>query len=714
MKTYQKLIAGGLIVAISAGATFAYAGAQADAGESSAASVGVSNEVKFAVTKTQSGLETEKKEMVYVFTGTDGAQQKVIVTDTVTNPEGLASFSDVSSLSDIVNVKGSETFTQDGGTLTWQADGSDICYRGTTQQEAPVGVKVTYYLDGTELSAQELAGKSGKVTIRFDYYNNQKGTAVIGGKEEEVIVPFAMVTAVLLDQEKFENIEVTHGKLLKEGNVCAVVLVGMPGVAETLGLSSELAADYAEITADMADFSLTNTFTVATNSPFAALTLDGEANLDSLSDALTKLSDATQQLVDGSKELFDGAGELLNGAKELADGAGTLSDGTAAVSDNMETLASGAGRLEDGAKTLEDGVKSFTEGVNSAKEGSAALAQGAEELKSGAAQLTAGMETAAAGAGELAQGSGELKNGASQVEEGAKSLNAGMGQLQSGIASLDAGVDTAYASLAATISYNQQVLDGLTAIAAVYGEGLDAQTAASLQTLIGTLQQTIAAQQQIADSMTGEGALKSGVETLSVAAGQLSEGAQALESGSSALAQGAEALDNGIGELVGGLPQLTEGFGTLSDGIGQLSEGASELDDGLAQLKTAGGQLTSGAGSLYDAAGQLSEGAQALSDGCASLKEGAEQLSDGAKELVSGAQELASGAGTLSDGMAEYSREGIGKVLSALEDADLTSVYEKFAALLDAAAEYKSFTGVRGDMDGSVTFLIRTESIETE
>ena len=62
------------------------------------------------------------------------------------------------------------------------------------------------------------------------------------------VVPFAMATAVLLDEEKFTNIEVTHGKLLNEGNVCAAVLVGMPGVGESLGLSENYWMDYAEIT----------------------------------------------------------------------------------------------------------------------------------------------------------------------------------------------------------------------------------------------------------------------------------------------------------------------------------------------------------------------------------------------------------------------------------------------------------------------------------
>lgn len=726
MKTYQKLVAGGLIVALSAGATFMYAGNRVDAGVGNAITVGVNSEAKLSVTKTESALKMAKKEVVYVFTGADGKENKIVVTDTLTNPDALSSLSDITSLQDIVNVKGNEEFAQDGANLTWQANGSDITYRGTTSEAAPVGVNVVYFLDGKEISASDLAGKSGKVTIRFNYYNHRTEKVKLDGGEEEIVVPFAMATAVLLDEEKFSNIEVTHGKLLHEGNVCAAVLVGMPGVAESLGLSDDFSADYAEITADMVDFSLTNTFTVATNSLFADLTLDEEADLDSLSDAFTKLSDATDELAEGTLKLKDGAGDLKDGAKELAegakklsDGAGTLSSGATTLSENMLVLANGAKDLQGGAKTLSEGMHSFIAGLESAKKGSAALAAGAKSLNDGAKEFAAGVDAAEKGVGALAAGSKELSGGAGQLQEGVKNLNAGIDQLSAGLAGLDEGVDTAYASLVATISYNQQVLNGLSAFAKAYGQGLDAETMTSLQTMIGTLQQTIAAQQQIADSMAEEGALKGGVSALLTGAANLDAGGEALSSGVTSLTEGARTLDAGIGELAGKLPALTEGFGALQSGILQIESGATELDAGLSQLKTAGGQLNAGADSLYEGTKTLSSGADALAEGSVSLKDGAKELADGANELSDGAnklsdgaKELAEGSATLSDGMEEYREEGIGKLLNALEDADLISVYEKLDAMIDAASQYKSFTGRNSEMDGNVSFVIRTEEIK--
>ena len=99
---------------------------------------------------TADSAAPEKEETVYVNMDASGNVEKITVSDWLKNNSQSAELSDSSSLSDIKNVKGDETFTQDGEKLTWQADGSDIYYQGTTDKELPVTVKLTYYLDGQE------------------------------------------------------------------------------------------------------------------------------------------------------------------------------------------------------------------------------------------------------------------------------------------------------------------------------------------------------------------------------------------------------------------------------------------------------------------------------------------------------------------------------------------------------------------------------------
>lgn len=162
--------------------------------------------------------EIGKEETVYVLADSTGKERKVIVSDHLINDENKDTIEDASTLKDIENVKGDEPFKQDGSKLTWQADGNDIYYQGTSTKETPVSQTITYSLDGKEVKPEELAGKSGKVTIRFDYTNNETVKTKIDGKEEEIYVPFAAISGMVLD-DSFSNVKVTNGKVISDGKI---------------------------------------------------------------------------------------------------------------------------------------------------------------------------------------------------------------------------------------------------------------------------------------------------------------------------------------------------------------------------------------------------------------------------------------------------------------------------------------------------------------
>ena len=117
----------------------------------------------------------EKEQTVYVNADENGNSQDVIVSNWLKNQGNEQELTDKTNLTDIQNVKGDETFEQKSdGTIVWNTDGGDIYYQGKTQEELPVSVKLTYYLDGKEISAKDLAGKSGKLKIRIDYENRSQ------------------------------------------------------------------------------------------------------------------------------------------------------------------------------------------------------------------------------------------------------------------------------------------------------------------------------------------------------------------------------------------------------------------------------------------------------------------------------------------------------------------------------------------------------------
>ena len=214
---------------------------------------------------TQQNLDA-KEETVYLITDANGNVKQTIVSNWLKNGSANAEIKDVSELSEIENVKGDETFTQNGNEIIWQANGQDIYYRGTTTKEAPISEKVTYYLDGKEISPQKLAGKSGKVKIRFDYTNHAKTTAKINGKKADIYVPFTVVSGMIL-KDGFHNVRVNNGRILSDGNKIAVVGVAMPGLKESLDIDENdfdkdfEFPEFVEVTADVENFSLEMTAT---------------------------------------------------------------------------------------------------------------------------------------------------------------------------------------------------------------------------------------------------------------------------------------------------------------------------------------------------------------------------------------------------------------------------------------------------------------------
>lgn len=356
--------------------------------------------------------DADKDESVYLISDANGNVNKIIVVDHLKNKDKKDTLEDASNLSDIENVKGKEKFTQSGDKLTWQAGGKDIYYQGTATEEPPVTQKVTYYLDGKEISPEDLAGKSGKVKIRFDYTNTTSYTETVNGEKQTVSVPFAAITGLVLG-DGFENIEVTNGKAEVSDSSSVVLGYALPGLKDSLGIKDkDLDGDvnipeYMEMTADVENFSMPAAMTFVVNASDYVST-DGIDTSD-LDDMINDLKDASTQLQDGSKT--------------LAEGTDTLSDGLSTLQSKLGTFASGVGTLKSGLKTYTDGVSTLSGGLNTLGNSTGALVSGADKLNSGA--------------GQLASGSATLKDGLKSYTDGASELQAGINKLYN---TLDAGL----------------------------------------------------------------------------------------------------------------------------------------------------------------------------------------------------------------------------------------------------------------------------------
>lgn len=483
-----------------------------------------------------------KEETVYVNAAADGSKTKVTVSDWLKNAGVENVLNDQSDLTGIVNVKGDEKFEQSNGAVTWNTNGKDIYYQGTTEKELPVGVKLTYYLDGKEMAPSELAGKSGKLKIRIDYTNNAKQTTKINGKKEEIYSPFVMVTGMILPEEKFSNVVIDNGKVISDGARSIVLGVGMPGMRESLGLDEEESSsavedirlpESLEITADVTDFSMDSTFTVALSDLLDDLNLNDTDNLDDVMSSLDELEDAALKLVSGSKELSNGVDKLGSSYTEFDEGIGTLKEGIDALDMGASDLSDGIQQYTKGTDTLNAGIQKYmgkdgdlnvqvteyVDGVNKVVKGVQNYTDGTVALANGIQAYIAGEEQIAAGAKELSS----LKTGLSAIQKAITQLNEavdGKGETSQDIykasKELAAGTKTLNDSLQAMDGLMKQV-DDMTAA----GKELTAQAG----TMSKTVQEKILAPTekmiQAGEQMMGQ------LQTVSAQLAQLKEGCQA-------------------------------------------------------------------------------------------------------------------------------------------------------------------------------------------
>lgn len=651
--------------------------------------------------------DADKDESVYLISDANGNVNKTIVVDHLKNKDKKDTLDDASNLSDIENVKGKEKFTQSGDKLTWQAGGKDIYYQGTATEEPPVTQKVTYYLDGKEISPEDLAGKSGKVKIRFDYTNTTSYTETVNGEKQTVSVPFAAITGLVLG-DGFENIEVTNGKAEVSDSSSVVLGYALPGLKDSLGIKDgDLDGDvnipeYMEMTADVENFSMPAAMTFVVNASDYVST-DGIDTSD-LDDMINDLKDASTQLQDGSKTLAEGTDTLADGLSTLqsklgtfASGVGTLQSGLKTYTDGVSTLSgglntlgnstgalvsgadklnSGAGQLASGSATLKDGLKTYTDGasqlntgLNQLNDNTGSLATGVTSLNDGAKTLSDGINAANKGAAGVSAGAAQLKTSIDTAKTGADSLAAGAKQVDEGVGQLTQSLSDMPETIKTNINKSLESLNELNvgtlfktlgyidtdkitadnvsaaADAAVNNAGdiIDALTNMQNQNPSATYNQILVGLSQ------GKGA----VSVYSAVNQSVTDSAytvQALKDGSAKVSDGASSLDAGLGRLSDGASELSSGASDLAKGTTQLATGATELQTGTQSLADKLPELTKGITSLVNGSNELVKNNDTLNAGATALNAGASQLSAGTQSLMNSVPTLTSGIKKLVDG----------------------------------------------------------------
>jgi putative membrane protein len=649
------------------------------------------------ITIEKNDEEVGKEESVYLMTDAKGSVRETIVSEHLLNSEEAKTITDVSTLSDIENVKGDETFSQDGEKLTWQADGSDIYYQGKTNEEAPVSQEITYYLNGEEIEPEELAGKSGEVKIRFDYTNNSYFTEEVNGSEQEVKVPFAAVTAMVLG-DNFSHIKVTNGKLENNGSNAIVIGYALPGIKESLDVEdSDFIEDldlpeYFEVTADVTDFELDTAMTVVANAGNLVSMKTGDDT--SLNDMMDELSDASSELKSGSKELADGMDTLQSSLADYASGMSKLNSGSG-------DLSNGADALNSSAKTLSNGIKKLDTALNtkmSKKEKAAAKAAASQVVEQ------------------------EFKNGkteevATQIYQALRYSQAADGTVTDG-ALYSSLYDGAYSGNAASTIYNEVVRQVLLSAAK-----MDATSTYTADQVASAIKKSYAAGAQAGDQTSI--VMNSVISGMS--SSQLAEFLYAKSGASDTLFNKTQstiqtqlaggrnneqinaAVEASLKTLSTQLAGACQSVAAEAAGSGAITGAESAKQQIAAQIET----VQDNGYSLVTGAAALSKGTQSLVDQIPTLTAGITALNDATLQLVSGVDELDSGSHELADGMVEFDEEGISKIINSYR-GDIKPLTDRLQATLDAGADYQTFTKLSDGVNGSVKFIYKMDSIKAD
>lgn len=513
-----------------------------------------------------------KDETVYSKINSKGEKYQTIVSTHIENDEELAVIKDMSDLLNIENTNGDEEFSKDDKSLVWKADKKDIYYQGESQKDLPIECNVRYQLDGKEVTAEEILGKSGHVKITIQYTNKEEHMVNINGRQQKMYTPFVVVAGTVLPNDKNKNIEISNGKVINDGSKAMVMGIALPGLQESLNVKKadmEMLNDI-EITMDATDFELGNIITFVTPKVLEEKDLSIFDELDEIYGQVNTLQSASSQIQKGSQTLANGTNQLASGTKELKEGTNVA---------------------YSGAQQIKSEVTKATNKL--ANDKSEALDQNTLNAIGGQAKQAANLsDTQKAQIGSQAQATATQTIKSQKVAIGEKASSQAVSQV-SGIALTQAQKQQIMASVKAGLEANATykalsaqekaiVLQFSQNSAVTAAETTAKQTATQVAKQVAN-QTAQSVAEQVAGSVANQTA-QTVAQTTAVQVAQTTAMSTAKQVANQVKATAQNQVVAQMNTLGQGLSQLTDGLNRLNDGANTLDSGANELNQGANTL----------------------------------------------------------------------------------------------------------------------------------
>lgn len=439
-----------------------------------------------------------------------------------------------------------------------------------SDKELPIDCKITYYLDGKEISAKKLAGKKGHVKISITYTNKDGHDVAVNGQNTTMYTPFVVVSGTMIDADNNSNIKVTNGKVINQDGKTFVVGVTMPGMQQSLQAEDVDIPDTIDIEMDTDNFKMNNIMTYSTPK-LLDKNIDW-SQFDTVFSQVSQLKKSSDQIASGANTIKSGASSLTSGAARLQSGTATLADGARNLDTNLAKASAGASRLSEGTVKVNNGVAEIIKSINANNSSTDSYANQLEQIQA------------------LKKGNTELYNSIiGKGDEANPKINEGLTSLEKApkeqLEQLQKLVETGKAT-----EQQKAQLDQLDQVVKLY-EGqkeINTQTIKVLKLNNQAIDDVIEAFESVQTQVSQTQAkllgamkqLQTGTTEIKNGAASLNNGMKQLSSGAHQLSNGASALNSGMGTLASGSRRLESGLGILTDGINQFNtQGINKIYD---------------------------------------------------------------------------------------------------------------------------------------
>ena len=601
-----------------------------------------------------------KSETVYSNLDSNGKAYKTIVSTQLTNEDKSDEITDISNLLNIENTNGDETFKKEGNQIVWDSNGNNIYYKGESDKQLPVECKITYELNGEEISAEELKGKSGNVKIKINYTNNEKHIVSINGKQVTMYTPFIIVAGTKIDNAKNKNIQITNGKIVDNGESTLAVGIAMPGMQENIGISKSKIdiPEEIEISMETEDFEMGNIIAVVA---VKGIDEDLTSDLNSMYSQINELANASNEILAGANQLKEGTSELVSGVDQLKDGTGAAYAGSKQIKDEVE----------ESTKNLKN---DNTPAIDSKT-----------------------LEAIKAQAMQSATLSGEQKAGIAAQAKAAAKLT-----------------DAQKAEIAAQAKLTDEQKAKITAQAKAGAEFTETQKTAIIEQAQKKYTETLTeAEKQLILTVAQNTAYQTATTTALAVAESTAE-ATALKVAQSVAESTAEATALKVAQSVAESTAEATAQTVAQSTATQTAETTALTVAQSTATQTAGATATQTATKVGNQAKQkftnqvvsqmstLGTALDELTNGLANIDNGVSALSVGTNKLDSGALQLANGVKT-------FNEQGISKI-NNLVNGDLRNIASRVEKMNELANEYNNYAGIQNGMAGEVKFIMITDS----